>query len=208
MIFLENVPTNYNISLAFIVLLMAFLTVYMAIRCFRRLNAVSIIVFAIQLCALTSGVLTIINRVLSVPLYEIIIIVFGLLLPGVFLISDYIGMKNRIKKSLADAPLIEKLERQSNKSWKYGEYIEELDEWKEEIKSSIIANTLNLNDKHLKTNVNKQLIAVHKLIDSGEFKQALEIYKILSDILSNNSHIIYNTACNNNACMFLSVLII
>lgn len=192
--FLENVPINYNISLAFIVFLIALMTLYMAIRCFRRLNAVSIIVFAIQLCALTSGILTIINRVLSVPLYEIIIIIFGLLLPGVFLISDYIGMKNRIKKSLADAPLIEKRERKSHTSWKYDEYIEELDEWKSEIKPSIISGNLDLNDKHLKANVNKQLIAVHKLIDNGELEQALETYKILSDILSNNPFIIYNTA--------------
>lgn len=193
MTLLENIPTNYNISLAFIVFMMAFMAVYMAVRCFRRLDALSIIVFAIQLCAFTSGVLTIINRVLSVPLYEIVIIVSGLLLPGV-LISDYIGMKNRIKKSLTDAPLIEKLERQSHKSWKYNEYLEELDEWKPEIQPGIIANTIDLRDKHLKTNINRQLVAVHKLIDNGDFKQALDIYTILSELLRNNAHIIYNTA--------------
>lgn len=194
MTLLENIPTNYNISLAFIVFMMAFMAVYMAVRCFRRLDALSIIVFAIQLCAFTSGVLTIINRVLSVPLYEIVIIVSGLLLPGVFLISDYIGMKNRIKKSLTDVPLIEKLERQSHKSWKYNEYLEELDEWKPEIQPGIIANTIDLRDKHLKTNINRQLVAVHKLIDNGDFKQALDIYTILSELLRNNAHIIYNTA--------------
>lgn len=193
MSFFENVPANYNVSLAFIVFLMAFTTIYMAVRCFRRLDALSIIVFAIQLCALTSGVLTVINRVLPVPLYEIIIIVFGLMLPGTFLISDYIGMKKRIKKSLADAPLIERLERQSHQAWKYHEYIEELDEWKTVIKPGVIAKTLELDDKHLKTNVNKQLNAVDTLIDNGEIKQALEIYTILSELLSNNTYMIYNT---------------
>lgn len=194
MTLLENIPANYNISLAFIVLLMFFLTFYMAIRCFRRLNATSIIIFTIQLCMLTSGVLTIVNRVLSVPLYEIIIIVFGIILPGTFLVSDYIGMKKKIKNSLTDVPLIEKLERQSNKSWKYGEYVEELDEWKPEIKPNIITGSLELNDKHLKTTVNKQLTAVQKLIDNGELNDALEIYTILSDLLNNNPYIIYNTA--------------
>ncbi|MGI6086029.1 MAG: tetratricopeptide repeat protein [Acetivibrionales bacterium] len=190
----ENVPANYNISLSFIVLLMACLTVYMGIRCFRRLNAVSIIAFAIQLWALTSGVLTIVNRVLSVPMYEIIITTFGIILPGAFLIYDYIGMKKKIKKSLTDAPLIEKLERQSHKSWKYDEYIEEPDEWKSGIKAGIISGTFELSDKHIKANVNKQLTTVQKLIDNGEFKQALEIYTILSSLFSNNPYIIYNTA--------------
>lgn len=190
----ENIPANYNISLSFIVLLIACLTVYMSIRCFRRLNGVSVIVFAFQLCALTIGFLTVVNHVLSIPLYEVIIITFGIILPGTFLISDYIGMKKRIKKSLADAPLIEKMERLSHKSWKYDEYIEELDEWKSEIKPNIISETLELEDKHIKTNVNKQLKSVQKLIDSGEFKQALETYTILSDLLSNNPYIIYNTA--------------
>jgi len=192
--YFENVPTNYNVSLVFIVLLIILMTVYMAVRSVRRLDAASIIFFAVQLCALTMGVLTVIDRTLAVPFFEIIIIVFGLFLPGVFLISDYIGMKKRIKKSLADAPLIEKLERQSHESWKYNDFIEEPDEWKTVIKAPDIAGTLNLDDKKLRSNVNKQLIYVDKLIKDGEIKQAHEIYTVLSGLLSDNPFIIYNTA--------------
>ncbi|NLX64353.1 MAG: tetratricopeptide repeat protein [Clostridiaceae bacterium] len=192
--FFENVPTNYNVSLAFIVFMIILMTVYMAVRSVRRLDAVSIILFAVQLCALTMGVLTVIDRVLAVPLFEIIIIVFGLFLPGTVLISDYIGMKKRIKKSLADAPLIEKIERQSHGGWKYSEFIDEPNEWKSVIKAADIAGTLNLDNKKLKSNVNKQLTHVDKLINDGEIKQALEIYTVLSGLISDNPFIIYNTA--------------
>jgi len=192
--FLANIPTNYNVSLSFNVFLVILMTVYMAVRSVRRLDAVSIIFFAVQLCALTMGVLTVIDRVLVIPIFEILIIVFGLFMPGALLISDYVGMKKRIKKSLADAPLIEKIERKSNEAWKYNEFIEEPDEWKSTVKTDDIAGTLNLGHKQLKSNVTKQLINVDKLINDGEIEQSLEIYKVISGILSDNPSIMYNTA--------------
>ncbi len=197
MIFLKAIPIDYNVSLAFIVLLMLFLTIYMAIRCFRRFNVYTVISFVIQLCMLTTGILTVFNKVISVPVYELFLILFGILLPGGFLIFDYIGMKTKIKKSNSDVPLIEKIEKQSNVGWRYDEYIENLDEWKSEISAGSIAGTLELTDKHLKNNVTQQLSVVHKLIDNGEYKQALEIYSILSELLSSNAPIMYNTAWLN-----------
>lgn len=195
--FLKNIPLDYNVSLAFIVLLMAFLTMYMAVRCFRRLNVYTVITFVIQLCMLTTGILTVMDKVISIPVYEVILILFGILLPGSFLIFDYIGMKSKIKKSNSDVPLIEKIEKQSNIGWHYDDYIEQLDEWKSEINPGLIAATLELTDKQLKTNVTQQLATVHKLIDNGDYKPALEIYNFLSELLSNNTQILYNTAWLN-----------
>ena len=57
MTLLENIPTNYNISLAFIVFMMAFMAVYMAVRCFRRLDALSIIVLRFSFALLHQGFL-------------------------------------------------------------------------------------------------------------------------------------------------------
>lgn len=195
--FLKNIPIDYNVSLAFIVLLMAFLAIYMAVRCFRRMNIYTVITFLIQLCVLTIGVLTVINKVISIPSYEILFIFFGVILPGLFLTFDYAGMKSKIKKSNTDVPLIEKIEKPSHVSWRYDDYIEKLDEWKAEINPGLISGTLELTDKQLKTNVIQQLSTVHKLIDSGEYKQALDIYNILSELLSKNVQVLYNTAWLN-----------
>ena len=192
--FIASIPANYDISLTFIVLLVAALTVYMGLRCIRRINVLTVIVFLIQLCMLTTGILTIFNRVLAVPLYEMTMILFGVILPVLFFLFDYMGMKKRIRVANSDVPLIEKLEKQSNTNWHYEEYIDQADEWKAEIKAGAIVNTLKFSDKHLKSNVTHQLSAVHKLIDSQSYKQALDIYMILAGLLNENPLIVYNTA--------------
>lgn len=190
----ESIPIDYDVSLAFVVLLVAALTVYMAIRCFRRIKPLTLIAFAVQLCMLTTGILAVIDKVLVIPVYEIAMILLGVLLPSVFLLFDYIGMKRRIKISNADVPLIEKLEKPTNKSWKYEEFIREPEQWKAEYKAGAIAGTLAIADKQLKANVTQQLSVVHKLIDSEAYKQALDIYMILSGLLNDNPLIAYNTA--------------
>ena len=127
---LKSIPVSYDISLAFIVIMVAILTVYMGFRCVRRLNAVTAIAMFIQLCMLTTGVLTVFNKVLSIPFYEIMMILLGILLPSGFLAHDYLDMKKRIKNGNMDIQLIEKKEKPSNKSWRYDDYIEKPVEWK------------------------------------------------------------------------------
>ncbi|MCX7774324.1 MAG: hypothetical protein N2376_14575, partial [Clostridia bacterium] len=192
--FFESIPANYDISLAFIVVIVALLTVYMGFRCIRRINVLTVLTFMLQLCMLTTGILTVTNRVLAVPLYEMVMIFFGVLLPVIFLLFDYFSMKKRIKDANSDVPLIEKLEKQSNKSWRYEDYIQEVDEWKAEIQAGAIASTLDMADKHLKTNISQQLSSVHKLIDGKSYNEALGVYNILSGLLSDNPLVAYNTA--------------
>ena len=161
-------PANFDVSLAFIVLMMAVLTFYMGFRCIRRIGFLSVASFVMELCLLTLGVLTVLNSVVVTPVYEMITILLGILMPLAFFYSDYSGMKRRIKASSADVSLVERLEKQdSNKDWHYEEFIENPEEWKAEIKAGVIIKTLNLSDKHIRTNVTQQLLAVHKLIDTG-----------------------------------------
>ncbi len=191
---INAIPINYDVSQAFIVAMVAVLTLYMGFRLIRRISLLTVGAFALQLCILTVGVLTVINKVLSVPLFELALILFGVLIPLIFLVYDYADMKKRIKKANSDVPLIEKLAKQSNKSWRYEEYIEKPDEWKKEIQAGAIVATLELSDKHLKTNVTQQLAAVHQLIDREAYPQAMEVYVILAGLLSENPLINYNTA--------------
>ena len=192
MSFFEHIPSNYNISLTFIVLIVAVLTVYMAVRCIRRIDLVTVGAFIVQLCMLTTGVLTVAKRVMTIPAYEITLILFGILIPGTFLVFDYVNMKKRIKISNADVPLIERVEKQSNKDWTYKEYVETAEEWKTEIPYNTIVKTLNIGDKQLKSNLINQLSAVHKLIDVRDYKKALDNYMILTGILNHNPYIVYN----------------
>lgn len=186
-------PANFNVSLAFIVLLVAALSVYMGIRCVRRVSFVTVGFFLIQMCMLASGVLAVTNRVMTIPLYELMLIVPGVIVPAVFLITDYLKMKKRIKIANADVPLIEKLEKPSTREWSYEDYIEVSEEWKSEVPAADVVKHLAVEDKNLKTNITRQLTKVHELIEGKEYKRALDNYIILSEILSGNPFIAYNT---------------
>lgn len=190
----KNVFSNYNIALSFVVLLVACMTVYMLIRCIKRPKFFAIIAFGFQLFVLTFGIMSILNKVVTIPLYEILIIGFGVLVPFIFLFYDYFSMKKKIIKYSTNIPLIENLEKPSNVGWQYEDYVGRVDEWQGEIKLNVVINSLVLDDKSIKNNIIQQLSAVHKLIDNSEYKQALDIYIILSDLLSKNINIIYNTA--------------
>lgn len=197
MSFLENIPVNYNVSLAFTVFLVAVLTIYMAVRCVRRISLVTVAFFVIQLCMLTTGILVVSQRVMTIPAYELFLIILGVIVPVVFLIIDYLNMKKRIKIANADVPLIEKVEKQSNREWSYQEYVEVAEEWKSEISVSDIVKVLSVNDKHFKSNITQQLSIVHELIERKDYTRALDNYIILSGILSDNPFIAYNTGWLN-----------
>lgn len=190
----KNIPAGFDISLFFIVIAMFVLTVYMGFRCILRMKPLTIVSFIIQLFVLVSGVLTVFNMVIVVPVYEIIVISLGIILPLIFILYDYRGMKKRIKFSNEDVPLIEKLVNKDNKEWRYEEYTQNPEEWKNEIPAGSIIKTLNLTDKQIKTNVTKQLSTVQKLIDNEAYKQALDAYSFLLGIFSDNALIVYNTA--------------
>jgi tetratricopeptide (TPR) repeat protein len=189
-----KIPVNFDISLAFIVLITTVLTIYMVIRAIKRTTFLTLLALIIQLCMLTTGILTVFYNVLAIPLYEIILILFGVIAPFIFFFYDYINMKKRLSTENINVPLIEKKETQSYIEWKYEEYINELDEWQDVINTSDVVSTLNLTDKSLKNNINKQLYSVQKMIDKMDYKKALEAYIIISEIVSNNALIYYNTA--------------
>jgi len=194
--FLKNIPipVDYNVSLVFVVFLTALFTIYMTVRCFRRLTVLSVIVLAIQLFMLTTGILTVMDKVISVPQYEIVLIIAGILLPGIILLSDYFRMKSRIRKSNTNVPLIEKIEKPKHTEWKLDEYTKKPEEWKDEIKPSVITGTLEVTDKRLKHNIIRKLSAVDKLIAEGNIRQAYEISTVLADLLNSNPFIYYNAA--------------
>ena len=76
------------------------------------------------------------NKVISVPLYEALIIAFGILVPGAFLLYDYISMKQKIKMNNVDMPLIEKIRKPNHLAWQYESYLEMVDEWNSEINTA------------------------------------------------------------------------
>ena len=189
-----EIPGNYNVMLAFLDLLVLLLTGYMATRLLKRITVFTASALLFQLCIFTAGALAFANRVILVPIFEIALIIFGIVIPSFFLLHDYRSMKLRIRKSSSDAPLIEKLEKEDKRVWRYRDFINEAEDWKAEIQTGIISANLLITDKSLKSNIMHEIHAAHKLIDNGNPGRALDIYRILSGIISDNPYVAYNAA--------------
>jgi tetratricopeptide (TPR) repeat protein len=192
--FFADIPGDYNVMLAFTDILAFLLTIYMGFRLFRRMSLLTALFFLLQLFILTSGVLAFFNRVIVVPAFEIALMFFGVMIPLVFLFCDYSGMKRRIKSSKLDEPLIARRTRNEKARLKFRDFIEEAEEWKTGLGADIVAASLKMPDRKLKSNVSRQIYAVHKLIESGDFTGALELYRVLAGIVSGNPFIICNAA--------------
>ncbi len=189
-----SIPLNYNISLAFVVFVSVLLTIYMAYRCIRRLTLFPALTFFAQLLVLTTGVLTVKNQVLTLPVYEVVLIFLGVLLPSGYLLLDYARMKKRIKSSSRDVPLVERLEKPDNRLWRFEDYMENPDEWKGEIQPEGIIETLAIGDKAIRQNLIRQIQAAQGLIENEAYNEALDRYVFFDNILSDNAFIAYNTA--------------
>lgn len=188
-----NIPGDYNVMLAFTDILILLMTAYMGIRFVRRMTVMTAAVLMLQLCMLTAGILAFINRTILVPFFEIGLILLGVILPAVFVLYDYLGMKRRIRDSGVDSPLIQKLDRDESPG-KYGDFVSEAIDWGEEASEGMVSAFLSIKDKPLKNQFMKQIHAAHKLMGLGKLQEALERYRILAEIVSDNLCIAYNTA--------------
>ena len=102
---------SYNVSLAFVVALMYTMAVYMLFRNLRRMTFLAVLTFVLQGVLATIATLVLLDKVLVIPAYEALFIAGGFLLPLVFLLIDFFGMKRRARVGGKKLPLVAKPER-------------------------------------------------------------------------------------------------
>lgn len=188
-----DIPGDYNVMLAFTDILILLMTVYMVLRFIRRITIMTAAVLMLQLCVLTAGILAFINRTIIVPVFEIALILLGVILPSFFLVYDYFGMKRKIRESGHNAPLIQKLEEEVRPG-KYEGFVAEAVDWGAEVHTGMVSASLAIKDKSFKNQFMKQIQEAHKLIEKGKLQDALDRYRILSGIACDNPCVVYNTA--------------
>lgn len=102
---------TFNVSLAFTLSSMFLMALYMLYRCLCRMRFLAVLSLALQLALLTMLTLIVYEDVLVIPAYEMLFITFGVMLPLLFLLSDYAGMKRRVKVSCGTVPLVERVKK-------------------------------------------------------------------------------------------------
>jgi len=190
---LAELLSGWNMLLAFVNLMILFMTFYMGLRFIRRTTLLTTAVFVFQLCVLTAGILAFISKTYLVPLYEIALVLLGVVFPSVFLAHDYFGMKRRLKENGIAEPLVMKIEKEEKPS-KYGYFTAEAIDWGNEVPAGMVSGALSIKDKKLKKQFMDQVRAAHRLIEKGKLQEALSSYRILSGIASDNACAVYNTA--------------
>ena len=99
---------TFDVSLAFLFFSMSLMALYMLFRCLRRIRFFAALSLTLQLALLTMVALILHEKVLVIPSYEMLFIFGGVLLPLLYLLHDYIGMKRRVRVSCGPVPLVEK----------------------------------------------------------------------------------------------------
>ncbi|NLW02275.1 MAG: tetratricopeptide repeat protein [Clostridiaceae bacterium] len=184
---------GWNVLLAFVNLLILLMTFYMGLRFIKRTTVMTTAVFVFQLCILTAGILAFVSKTYLVPLFEIALVLLGIVFPSAFLLHDYLSMRRRINESGSAEPLIRKLEK-DGRPMKYGFFTDEAMDWGEEASADMVSASLSLTDKPVKKQFMGQIRAAHKLIEKGKLQEALVSYRILAGIAHDNPCAVYNTA--------------
>lgn len=188
-----GVSGGLNVFLAFMNILILLLTAYMGLRFIRRTTILTAAVFMFQLCILTAGVLAFINKTFLVPVFEMALILLGIVFPSAFFVHDYISMRRRIKERGIISPLVQKPEKDAY-TGKYRGFVAEALDWGGEAQTGMISASLSIKDKPFKKHFMNQIRVAHKLIEKGKLEEALASYRILSGIAFDNPCIAYNTA--------------
>lgn len=182
-----------GVLLAFVNLLTLLMAIYMGIRFIRRTNLLTGAAFLLQLCILTAGAIAFFGGTFLVPVFEITLVLLGVIFPSVFLVHDYSVMRRRIKESGNIAPLIQKLEKETV-SPRYGEFVEHALDWGEAADPGIISSSLSIKDKPLKKQFINQVREAGSLIAQGKLQEALAVYRVLAGIACDNPAVVYNCA--------------
>jgi tetratricopeptide (TPR) repeat protein len=102
---------SYNVSLAFVIALMYAMALYMLFRNLRRMTFLAVLTFVLQGVLVTMATLVLVDKVLVIPAYEALFILGGFLLPLLFLLADFFGLKRRARVGGRKLPLVAKPER-------------------------------------------------------------------------------------------------
>lgn len=177
--------------MGFSVFTMLLLLAYSGYRLYVRREYLTMAVVCLQLFAISILAVGFIRNVQSENIVEAICMFFGVFVPAVFLVIDYVKMFKRIKEYGTFEGLVESVKFE----------IENLGEFSKaahlcpiirERQVPELVNHLNVNKDEIVKNVKKSLSQAHFHIDRGEFKEAHEIYNILTKIVSNSPGMYFN----------------
>ncbi len=184
---------TFNLSLAFLVLMMCLMAAYMLYRCLRRLQFLAVLTFCLQAVLTTMGMLVLTRGVLVIPAYEALYIAGGILLPAGFMVADFLGMRRRVRVSGGPVPLVEKLEKRSGVELG-GDWALRADAPGPLYPAALVGRNLHSSDEAVLVKAREQLTEAEALLAEGDLKAAEGIYAFLSRLIALDARGLCNAA--------------
>ncbi len=173
-----------------LIVLMFFLLLYTVYRLFRRKSLLMIIPVCAQIFAVSIAFLSFVNDVEPEIYIEAVFVLFGLMLPLVFLIYDYLLMIKRVKRKGTFEGLVEKADNRiiSNPSLPD----EGINCLAADFKVNNIIRGLQSLPKDIQKNIRKQLNYANSLNKQKDYIGPYYIYETVSKIVDTSFMLYYN----------------
>lgn len=173
---------TYNLSFAFVVFFMFVMALYMFFRNVRHTRFLGVLAFLTECILLTVAMLSLSDKVLIIPAFEILFIVGGILLPAFFLLTDYMGMKRRVRVSAGPVRLVEKFVRKPTIVLE-AEWTLCPDAPGAMFSADVVSRTLQSPDSEVLRNAKEQIKEAQKFMEEDELAEADRIYISLASII-------------------------
>ena len=182
-----------NVPMIFVAVIICLMALYTMNRFIRRPGVFSIFLLLIQLLTASVTIFSIFENVMTTPVFELSVILSGVVLPTLVIIYDHCITHKKMKKMGVIVEFIEKKEKKTQERWSISAFTESAELWKQEIHSSDVFRSLSVKEIKIKENIKKQLVLIQRLINLERYERAAEQYRFILSILPDSPLVAYNT---------------
>ncbi len=181
----------------FIIFVMLLLAAYMGYRLFMKRRLLALLSLCAQLFAILLAVLSFVNNIQALNMIQACFLLFGIVFPSCFLVSDYVQMLDKVKQKGQYEGFIEPDPREKELIADLSDYVSGVNPIIKEISAAEIAKDLAVNNEEIIKNIKKSLNHAQSFLSKKDFSGAFEIYNTLTKIISNCSGLFFN---HGNIC--------
>jgi len=163
-----------NVPMIFVAIITCLLALYMMNRFIRRPGVFSAFLLLIQLLTASVTFFSILENVLTTSIFELSVIIAGVIFPTPVIIYDHYSAYKKIKKMGVKVPLIEKKEKKIQERWSVSVFTESAELWKEAVHATDVFRSLSIKDPVIRENIKKQLVLTQRLINLELYEKAAE----------------------------------
>ena len=183
----------------FFIALMLLLLAYTCYRLFKRKSLLMMISLCAQVFALCIAVLSFINNVQALDLIQGSFLMFGVVVPLIFVIYDYLKMMRKVREKGVYEGFVESTVLESEEEKASFIPLEAVNPSVREKQTGELLKDIDLNHDELSRNLKKTLNHANACIAEKDYNGAYRVYNVLVKLI-NNAGLYFNLG---NVCCYL-----